>query len=316
MNTQSANLIESPRHSPEDVTELKVYGAMSEAVISSIQEFLQPFQSTPESTYVLKALTREDFFPKFYRLAQKLAEDCCQRLVQIIKSSSQIAIVRGAAPADLGKRIRDTAFKPLDEILGHYAGVAKKIEIICRNLRTIREELGKKEAQGGLGHTAQKDGTIVEPWASELELGRQEASLLQAQAQAFTRMAQYLKHLNELPAALLAYACEKCYAGEVNYPLQLEEVSRIQAEIRSHLANAMETLSRVSTAAKQELKQGQASFMANVQLEQVNHALEEMYEAKIDAKLKARQRFRKWAAIATVCFLVFTFALLGFLFAQ
>lgn len=322
MSTNSASVIDAPRHSQEEVAELKVYEAMSGAVISSLKEFLQAFQSTPESTYVLKLMTREDFFPKFHRLANKLAEDCCSKLVAIIRSSSRVANVRVAPPAELARRIRARAFQLLDEILAHYAGAAKRIEVIFRNLRKIRDALEQAAAAASSGKRmgeasqAGSAGATVESWATEAELGRQEASLLHAQAQAFTCMAQYLKHLNDLPGELLSYACDKCYAGEVNYPLEMEQVSRIQAEIRGSLANAMETLARVSTAAKQELEQEQASHLANVQLLEAHQALDQICEAKIEAKLKAEQRFRKGVAIALVCLLVFAVWFCAFLFAQ
>lgn len=323
MSTHSANLVDAPRRSQEEIAELRVYEAMSGAVISSLQQFLQPFQSTPDSTYVLKAMTREDFFPKFHRLANELAQDCCSKLVTIIQSSSRVALVRGTAPSDLAARIRATAFQPLDDILAHYAGVAKKTGVISRNIKTIRDALeqaaaskspGKKngeDSRAGTGGSA-----TMEPWATETELGRQEASLLQAQAQAFTRMAQYLKRLNELPGALLSYAADKCYAGEVNYPLQLEQVARIQGEIRGYLTNAMETLARVSTAAKHELELEQASQLANVQLAKADQALERICEGKFEAKLKAEQRFWKGVILALVCLLVFAVGLCAFLFAQ
>ncbi|MBM3839124.1 MAG: hypothetical protein FJ398_14390, partial [Verrucomicrobia bacterium] len=38
------------RHSREDFPELMVYEAMGRAIASSINEFLQTFQSTPDST--------------------------------------------------------------------------------------------------------------------------------------------------------------------------------------------------------------------------------------------------------------------------
>ncbi|MBI4657816.1 MAG: hypothetical protein HY735_03015 [Verrucomicrobia bacterium] len=322
MSTHSANLVDAPRRSQEEIAELRVYEAMSGAVISSLQQFLQPFQSTPDSTYVLKAMTREDFFPKFHRLAHELAQDCCSKLVTIIQSSSRVALVRGTAPSDLAGRIRVTAFQPLEEILAQYAGVAKKIGVLSRNIKAIRDALEQAEAGASSGdrnaedRKAESGGATVKPWATEAELRRQEASLLQAQAQAFTRMAQYFKRLNEFPVGLLSYACDKCYAGEVNYPLQLEQVARIQAEIRGHLTNAMETLARVSTAAKQELEQEQASHWANVQLAEADQALERICEGKFEAKLKAEQRFRKGVILALVCLLVMAVGLCAFLFAQ
>jgi hypothetical protein len=53
------------RRSREDFPELMVYEAMGRAVVSSLHEFLQAFQSTSDSTLTVKTTTRADFFGDF-----------------------------------------------------------------------------------------------------------------------------------------------------------------------------------------------------------------------------------------------------------
>ncbi|MBI2948405.1 MAG: hypothetical protein HYY23_12240 [Verrucomicrobia bacterium] len=305
----AASRIDAPLCSQAEDTEFRLYESLASVVITRLQQFLQPFQSSPDSIYVFKAMRREEFFTQFSRLANQLAGDCCQSLVQIIQRSSRLAVVREAPASHLAKRLRETAFPALDALLVSYAGVAKKIAVLSGNIKKIRAELEKAAGPGETGAT-------VEPWASEEELTRQEARLLQAQSQAFGTIAHYLNHLDDLPDALLAYACDKCCAGEVNYALEQEEVARIQADIRSALANARETLARVGASTRQELEQEQASQSANVQLEQAHEALEKICEGKIEARQKAQARFRKMVITALVCLLIIGVTILCFLLAR
>ena len=270
----------SSRLSKEEYPELLVYEAMTGAVVSSANEFLQSFQSTPESTLVLKSMCREDFFPRFFHQANKLTDDCCQKLVQIIRSSS---------------------------ILASYVGAARKIETIYKNIKTIQDEL-QKPAVGSQPADAspvadpgnQGEPGTVKKWATEDELARQHQSLAQAQTQAFHRIAQYLNALRDLPGALLTYACDKCFAGEVNYQFEHDQVAACKAAINPKLANALETMGRVGAVAKQDLEEERSHIMANIEMQKTHQVLEQMWEAKMEAKLHEEQRFKKIATVALV----------------
>ncbi|MBI4663682.1 MAG: hypothetical protein HY735_33185 [Verrucomicrobia bacterium] len=298
------NGISSSRISKSDFPELMVYAAMGDAVASSLNEFLLTFQSAPESTLVVQSMTREDFFPKFYRLANKMTDDCCQKLVKIIRSASVIPSVREAPVPSLAKRIRDTAFKILDNILAGYVGSAKKIETIHKNIKTIRNALDHPTGSPQSADPSPADpgadaaGSGGKKWATEDELVRQHQTLLHAQAQAFFRIAQYLKAMIDLPGALLSYSCDKCFAGEVNYQFERDQVAAVKAAISLKMANALETLGRVGVAARKDVEEDRANVLANIQLQQTHQALEKIWEQKMEAKLKAEQRFKKQVTTA------------------
>ncbi|MBI2947887.1 MAG: hypothetical protein HYY23_09580 [Verrucomicrobia bacterium] len=287
------------RHSREDFPELMAYEAMGGAIVSSVNEFLRTFQSTSDSMLNAKAMTRGDFFPRFYRLANKMTDDCCQNLVQIIRASSVLPSVREAPIPGLAKRIRDTAFKSLDEILASFVGAAKKIETINRNIGTIRDALEKAAAgtpPAATAETAPPAEAVPagkQKWATEDELARQHHVLLQAQNQAFVRIVQYLNNLPPLPGALLAYACDKCFAGEANFQFEREQVAECQAGIKNLLATALETMARVAGEAKQDVEEERTNILANIELQKAHQVLEKMWQDKMEAKLNEEQRFKR-----------------------
>jgi hypothetical protein len=287
----------------ENFSELRLYEVMADAVRSSLDEFLQPLQSPPDSTYVVKVLVRDDFLPKFHSMANALADNCCQKLVKIIRASSRIAAVREAPTPELAKRIRDASFKPLDNILSSYAGAARRAGVINSNIHKIRDAIHRRStgARPPEEISASPEPTNgaapAEEWATDEELARQHERLIRAKAQAYARMTDYLNSLQQLPDAIMAYGCDKCFAGEVNFELELEQVAKIKLAFKNKLANAIETLGRVMSTTRSELEQEQVFIAASIQQEQFHHALEEMAAKKMEQKEKAERKFKRIAFI-------------------
>lgn len=305
--------------SREDSAERRVYLAMTAAVLSSFEDFLQPFQSTDDSVHLIAGMTWEDFFPKFFQLANKMTDDCCQKLVKVIRSSSILSTVRETPVPGLAKRIRESAFKSADELLAGYYGSTKKISVVYANIQKIREGMENSAVTGGSPASpsapSASGGAESQPsgWASEGELGKQQQNLLRLQTQAFSKVVHYLKGLDELPRTMLSYSCDKCFGGEVNYQWEHEQVDTIKAEIKAKLARALETFARVGSLAKQNLDDDRAVIMANLQMQRTHQALDRLWQEKMNAKLKGEQRFRKIAGLALGLLVIFLFLTIGFL---
>jgi hypothetical protein len=231
-----------------------------------------------------------------------MTDDCCQNLVQIIRTSSRISTVREAPVPGLAKRIRDTAFKSLDDILGSYVGAAKKIETIHKNIGTIRDALEKgATAPAGSAEAApaaEPEADRPKKWATEDELARQHHGLLQAQTQAFSRIVQYLHGLQALPGTALAYACDKCFAGEVNFQFEHEQVAECQAGIKNLLDSALETMTRVAGEAKQDVEEERTHIMSNIEVQKTHQVLEKMWQDKMEAKLNEKKRFKRMLTVS------------------
>ena len=285
------------------VPELRVYEGMAEAVNSSIEKFLEPLQPGSDLSFFLKSMTREEFFPRFYSLANRLADDCCQKLVKIIRASSQMQSVRDTPTPDLAKRIRETAFRSLDDTLSLYAGIAKRMQVLFENIRKVRDEIQKPSAAPA-GNQGKDKGGAPENWATDEELARQHEVLLRAQSQAFARIAQYLKSLDQLPENILNYACDKCFPGEVNFELLHEQVADIRGKMQRNLASAIETLAQVGGVAQQELGQERSRIMSNVATEKLQIALEELVEDRIAARRKSEEKFRKYLTIGVTATII------------
>ena len=303
------------RRSKEHLSELKVYEEMGEAIRSSIEEFLQPLLSPPDSDFVVKLIVKDDFFPRFMTLANGLADACCQKLVKIIRASTRLATVREAPTPELAKRIRDASFKPLDTILVNYSGIIKRVEVISKNIDKIRDEL-RKSAKAEAGSEAavatdagRPDG-LPESWATDEELSRQHERLIQAKSQAYVRIVEYLTGLQALPDALLAYGCDKCFAGEVNYELEVEQVGHVKEAVRNKQTNAVETLRRVMALTRTDLEHEKDFIVANIEQGKVHQALEEMLEAKFEERSKAEKKFKRVIALLVISFLAIVVAFL------
>ncbi len=288
-------------------SEMNVYSWMGDAVRASLDQFLQPLQSPPDADYVVKLMMQDDFFPRFTAMANGFADNCCQKLVRIIHVSSRIDAVRQTPTPELAKRIRDASFKPLDAILAGYYGAAKKVEVITDNIRKIRNELaqpGRSRPSANAASSADGSGGSSEAWATEEELARQHERLIQAKSAAYLRMMEYLKHLLELPDPLLSYGCDKCFAGEVNFELELEQVGMVKTTVRNRQINAIETLKRVLVLTKTDLEEEKAFIAANIEQEHLHEALERMLEKKIEDRAKGEKRFKKTVAIVTIVVLL------------
>lgn len=303
------------RRRKEHYSELKIYEEMGAAVRSSIEEFLQPLLSPPDADFVVKLIMKDDFFPRFMTMANGLADACCQKLVKIIRASTRLATVREAPTPELAKRIRDASFKPLDTILANYSGTIKRVDVTSKNIDKIRDELrkaAKTEAAsegGGAADAGAADGSS-ESWATDEELSRQHERLIQAKTLAYVKMVEYLTALQGLPDALLAYGCDKCFAGEVNYELEVEQVGQVKGALRNKQANAVETLRRVMTLTKTDLEQEKAFIVANIEQDKVHQALEGMLEAKFEERNKAEKKFKRVIALLVISFLAIVLAFL------
>ncbi len=303
-------------------TERQIYGAMTQAVISRTEMFLRLFHSIPGVTPTIKSMIQEDFFPRFKGLANQWTEECCHRLARIIRSTSRLPNVRETPGLDLARRIRETAFHSLDAILFNYADTVKHLEVVGGNMGKIRAELAKAVGTGpspdetAASPSAGSAPPPTEEWATDQELIHQETLLFQAQSRAFAQIIQYLKSLNELPAALLSYAGDKCFGGEGNYQFELEGVSNIKAELRPKLTRAIETLEQAGVAAKTEVEKDVTSILTNIQLEQTNRALETIWAKKIEGKVKARQKRDRLSILVLGLLLLLAAAYLYYVFTR
>lgn len=299
---------------PDELTERRVYQSMGDVVTASIQEFLDVFKSRLDAA---SPITREDFFPKFLSRANKLAEDCSQGVVRIIHASTRLSQVRGTSAPDLAKRVRGAAFKSLDGILSRYFGAAKNIQVIYDNIRKVRD--GLEAAAGGqppealAGQTSDGSG---EKWATEEELARQHRNLLQAQSQAFTQVVQYLKGVNDLPGAILNYACDKCFGGDVNYQIESEEVLACQSAIQKKLAVALETLAQAGVTAAKDVEEERRNILMRVEMHKTDLMLDKVWEEKLEAKRKRAQKIKRIVAVSLACLIALILILGVFIFCQ
>ena len=121
--------------------ELQIYEKLRIALESPMREFLKPYQIGADSSSELNLLRMDDFFAGFVSSANKFTDACCQSLVKVIRSSSVSSAIRETATPELAKRVRETSFKKLDELLGAVAGTAKKIEVLHGNIEKLKEEI-------------------------------------------------------------------------------------------------------------------------------------------------------------------------------
>jgi hypothetical protein len=267
--------------------------------VSAFDQFLEAFQTAPEMSY-LKSLAREEFFPKLFHLANGFTDNCCQKLVKIIRASSVVPGVSEAPAPLLARRVRETAFHGLDPILGSYVATAKKIAVTYGNIQKIRQEL-ERVAMGTPPDELQKadsepksDGAGQEQkWATDDELARQHETLLKLQMQAFTRVIEYLKGLEELPRRLMSYACEKCFGADVNFTIEEEQVVNIQAEIRPKLRKAVEGFSSIVSSAKEHVEEERRTILTNIEMRKTDIMLAQVWEEKLEAKEQQREKWRK-----------------------
>ena len=140
-NTSPTNQAGSPRLSPEEVAEGRIYAAMTGVVIAGTEEFIEPFQLSPGSTHRLRAVTREESFPRFFHLADKMTQEICRRLAEIIRADSIQTVVRESPAPALARRIREVAFTPLDRVLCSYLHTVNNLLITYRNIKLIQRRL-------------------------------------------------------------------------------------------------------------------------------------------------------------------------------
>ena len=213
--------------SREDFKRLHIYESIKEAITNSVDQFLRPFLMEPDSASGLRLMRLNEFFPSFYGQANRFADNFCQTMVKIIRSSSIVESVQQTPTPALAKRVRDVSFKLLDDVLSQYAGAAKKIHVLGGNLETIRQEMEKTKTMAGIeqpvSNNADSNSEKIE-WANEARFEEEGSRLLQAKTIAFAQIIEYLKALQTLPQASVIYACEKCFGPEVSFDLQGDQI--------------------------------------------------------------------------------------------
>jgi hypothetical protein len=295
-----------------DTLERRPYLAIAAAVMGSIDQFLQPFDSGVGATYGLGSVRREDFFSRFFHQANSFTDECCHKLVKIIHAFSVVPAVRDAQASALAKRIRDIAFQPSDQILAAYLGGAKKIEIIYGNIKKIRDELeraGTPDTPAATQVQPENVNSGPEPaasqtWATHDELIRQHDNLHKAQTQAFAHIVQYLTALNQLPQRLLSYACDKCFAGEVNAAFEQEQAAAVLAELQPKLRIALDTVGRASANAREDVEQERKGVQSRIEMGMTDAMLSKFWEDKIEEQQKAHDKWKSIGRIALVCLVI------------
>ena len=283
---------ELSRFKRESFAEFMVYESMANAIRSAIAQFLLPFQSTEESTYVAKTLLLDDFLIKFAGMANTFSDNCCQELVKIVRASSRIEAVRLTPTPDLARRVREATFPQLDSILANFANAARKAEIFQNNLKKQRESNSKVSA------------AALEPGASDAapreDVERFHLGLSRARFQAYGKIVEFLQALPALAKPLMDYTSDKCFAADVIFELETEQIARTQAAMREKLDNALATMSKVLVTAKSELDRATAQSTMNQQDERFHVALEQLVEHRIEEKANSAARFKRAVVVVIV----------------
>lgn len=137
---------------------------------------------------------------------------------------------------------------------------------------------------------------------------------MQLKAQAYSKMIEFIHALDDLPARVLSYAYDKCFAADVRFDLEAEQTTKIRLEIQSRRVNAIETLGRVTALTQEELQRAAAAFQHNLEEEKLHLALEKMAEIRLEQKAKAQEKHKKLLYTALVGALVLVVVCLGLLF--
>jgi hypothetical protein len=303
--------------SKEDLERLRVYEQIGEAVETAAAEFLRPFEIHPEAASGLRLLALNDSFSSFVSQANRFSDTCCQLLVKVIRSSTLIPSVRETPTPGLAKRIRDISFKHLDEILGHCAGSAKKIDVLAGNVRKILEAMENPASAPAPIEKIEPSGTgspgEEEEWATQERLEYENARLLQAKTRAYAQIVEYFNGLLALPSTSVAYAADKCFGVDVSYEFQTEQIEELMKFMEPRLIMAIGAFERVASMEKGDLELAKAKIRSEKEHDNVHVALERALEEKLVQQEKTDRKSKKMMMwIFLLCFVVGLVAVLYF----
>lgn len=264
-------------------------------------EFLKPFQLPPESTAELKLLAMLDAFPAFVTAANRFTDACCQNLVKIIRSSSVSSAIRQTPTPDLAKRIRETAFGPLDEILSHVAAAAKRIEAINESLQKASDQSARADALRAIGAdelASASDSGALASSGSPLSADQESARLYKAKHAAFGKMIEYVKAIQSMPEAAMSYSAGKCFGAEVNYEFEKEELAEFLQQVQPRITVAVLAFERAARVEKTQLEEQKARVAATKEEQVYFDALQVALEEKLEQQARSQRQFRKWVIVA------------------
>lgn len=295
-----------------DFREALTYQMIGQAVQTSLERFLETLQIEMVSTSSVASKTRQDFFPKFFNLANRMADECCQELVKIVRASSRNPAVREAPTPALARRIRDTAFDSLDQILVSYGKITQKISIVADNIRKVEDQMKGSAAARPAAVKPDRGLSNLESanaprWANDEELARQHVNLRRTQSQAFARIMQYLQTVEQLPESVLAYACDKCFPGQVDFELLRAHGAEIKQAIHARLGHALESMGQADLKSHLELQRELTRILSDIAMEKTQVALERLIEKRLEEKSQIRNRLKKIGL--GILIVLFSFAL-------
>lgn len=282
----------SSRTGGMDPSRSPIYTRIRGAIQEEVEAFLKPFTPGPEEPLGIQSLRSTGFFTDFVNQTNVFTDNCCQKLVKIIRAESLIPTVRASPTPDLAKRIRDTAFRKLDGVLVRYAALAKRIQVIDANLKAIQEALHKpSDSTGAQPSTPESEGNKA--WATSERMERECALLAQAKVNAVSRIREYLLTIESFPPAAMEYGCDKCFAAETDFEFMNQEIAEIQDSMRIPLTRARESFDRVLEAEKQNLNHHTTIVTNAHEQTYLNQVLEKMVENRLEKKMSAERRFKK-----------------------
>ena len=129
--------------------------------------------------------------------------------------------------------------------------------------------------------------------ANREELDRLDLGYSRARSQAYRKIAEYLQALSTFAKPLMDYASDKCFAADVIFELENEQISRIQNETRDKIENSIHTMTQVLVTAKGDLDRAASLLTGNRQDERFHAALERMVEHRLEEKTVSEARFKK-----------------------
>lgn len=316
-STNDAQVSSSGKVSKQDFKRLHIYESIKETIVTTVDQFLRPFLMDPDSASGLRLMRLNEFFPSFYGQANRFADNFCQTMVKIIRSSSIVESVQQTPTPALAKRVRDVSFKVLDRVLSQYASAAKKIHVIGGNLDTIRHEMEKAKTMAAIGEPVSNKANSTSEnieWATEGRFEEESNRLLQAKIIAFAQIIEYIKALQTLPEASVIYACEKCFGPEVSFDLRGDQIEEATKFIEPRVAMAVEAFERVSMLEKDDLQLATTKLRTEFEQDRILSALEHALEHKSEADSKADKKFKKTMmlfVVFCVCVVIIVFVYFG-----
>lgn len=310
-NSSESEVASAPRNA---FSEIQIYEKIRIGIETPLRNFLTPYQIGPESTSELNLLRMDDFLPGFVTAANKFTDTCCQNLVKVIRASSESASIRETPTPELAKRIRDTSFAKLDEVLAHINSTAKKVEILHENIAKLKEEVERStvletigvQTPGPRSSSGSDSDKDRDPAAA---VDEENARLLKVKMAAFAKIIEYLKLLRELPESAMSYACGKCFGAEIDYELEREQVAEIKKQTDNMVAMAIGAFERAAGAEQNQLQDYKSRVAAAKEESAYFAMLQKALEEKMESRQISSQRFRKLLLMTVLICLAVVFIL-------